>query len=440
MRQRTKISFLKPDIDEAIENLRKGNDDLERLLRLIDALQKADNIVPTDGPTYTEDLVIVQKASKQLHEVLTNLRSCTAEHSVAISLEISQEQRPSKFLDGSIGFDLAWSCIGEGQSVEDRFWMTVKTLLDDTKHTCAKTSKLSQPADQPIQTQLTSALRSVQNHASRPAHSSHSFAQMGPSTTLQINAPSIRSICTDVRPKRKERPDNDSEPQCIGMLQDSSSSRHLIFPSFSNSPNDAPLSLQDALSQARSLLCGIPPIDRMRLARTLAVAVLQLHPTPWLNAEWRSKDILFFGIKDLDRDPLPAPFLSVRDLTSGNTSTQQMKSHDYSALGPNMVLYSLGIILIELAFERPLIDLQEPSDIQPGDPASFALHKTAVRLADKVGKKIHVRYETVVKRCLRCNFETGSMQSELGDSNLQKAFYKLVVCELERCFRAAAMF
>ena len=212
------------------------------------------------------------------------------------------------------------------------------------------------------------------------------------------------------------------------------------------------MSLQDALSQAPKLLCGIPPVNRMYLAKVLSEAVLQYHSTPWLGQEWRSADIMFFGIRDLNTDPLEAPYLraclirpEVFDISQEFRRNDPLACayttsyHDYSALAPNTLLYSLGIMLIELAFERPLHDMQEPYDVRPSDSPSLSFHRTALRLADVVGRKVNIKYQNVVQRCLRCNFDQNVLRHKLEDLEVRKAYFQTVVCELERCYEAAAI-
>ena len=358
---------------------------------------------------------------------------------MAISLEIKHEQGTPECPRSTVSFDLAWDCLTSAESADESFWLAVETQLDDAD---AQDREYKQSTDESVESRLVTSLRKIDVHASSSGISDPSNPPDNQKAS-NTSVPLIRDICTEIRRQHQLQPqqkqENYSSHQCIGLLHDPGNSKHLLFRGPGNNSSRVSMSLQDALRKARTLVCGIPPVDRMHLARTLSVAVLQLHPTPWLDKEWCSEDILFFGIQDLNKESLEAPYLSTHVIASSEANCRR-KISSPSALVPNIILYSLGIILIELAFERPLTDMLELGDSVPGEPVSIALHRAAIRLADVIGKKVHVGYERVVKRCLWCNFETRSMHARLEDQDLQEAFYKFVVCELDRCFRAVAMF
>ena len=437
LRQRSKISFTKPEIDKAINDLRRGNDDLERLWRQIDALQKAKKMEEVKVTKPMGDVSVVQKASRNLHEVLSNPLSCRAEHSVALSLDIINTQDVSENPGKTIIFGLVWKCQSQTPSANEALSLAIETQLEEaTAHVRESANLVHEPLKDPLIT----SLREVNIHSPVSGQSN----LLIPEAISARDTPLIRDICMEMRDHRKQQKQpqliSDSNKRCIGLLQDSPDYKHLLFCGPEDESSHMTISLQDALRKARTLLCGIPPIDRMHLARTLSIAVLQLHPTPWLENTWQSEDILFFGIEDLDREPLAAPHLATRFIGPKKSNSGRAEISNQPALVPNATLYSFGIILIEIAFERPLADMLEPSDSSPGDPISVSLHRAVIRLADVIGKKIHVGYERVVKRCLWCNFETKSMNTRLDDRDLQEAFYKFVVCELDRCFQAIAMF
>lgn len=108
----------------------------------------------------------------------------------------------------------------------------------------------------------------------------------------------------------------------------------------------------------------LPKITRLAIAINLVEAVLQLFDTPWLQDSWGKEDIHFFednsGSIYYDK-----PFL-VSDFTScGSTSQDTPKSYPGTGLPSSVnamhtyertkaVLLSLGIMILELWFNRPI--------------------------------------------------------------------------------------
>lgn len=442
LRQRTKISFTKTTIDETIGKLRAGNEDLERLSSQINQLQS------TDIPTITSKQIPIARfaamhnASRDLYTVLSTSWSCPAEHSANIALEIVPPEDPT----ARVQFTLAWTCSGNGQpeeNVVEPLWLRIETCLDEP----GITDKPYKEGSQSRADGLLAVLRNLQveeNSHSRSTSSSEAAIptnmQIEPEESLDM----IKDLCLHLRHKEQhqlQQPNLETSAHSIGYLQTKHNLKHSLYHHLDQNPRYQSLSLSDALIQAQSLLCGIPPVDRMHLAKALSMAVLHFHSTPWLDQIWQSTEVLFFGVQDLSQDlnPLSKPFLGPRPVRSIDQGKQKQAEQRevYSALAPNTLIYSLGVMLIELAFERPLSALQSPIDKHSGESPSLTLHRTVLRLADLVGKKVNIKYEIVVKRCLRCNFGQNSPEVDLERVSMQRAFYRNVVCELEKCFDAA---
>ena len=384
----------------------------------------------------------MQKASLKLHRLLSERKVCTAEHSAILSLEISfqsgNQAVPEENPAGTVAFNLGWTCRDQASDFGDALWLTVSTLPDDMD---SDQNKSRVTCDAPMSKRLLTKMQEMNIFEGNNAYPPRPSTMLDHPEISKV-LPSLQCLCTDIKEHQTRDPTTKSvaasKTALIGLLEDSSSSKHLISWYDEEHPGNISISLQDVLSKAKTLLCGIPPTDKMQLARILSVGVLQLHPTPWLERGWPSKDIFFFGIKDLSKERLQAPHLYYRIAAPKGFSVQQQEPFSHADHAPNAILYSLGIILIELAFERPLSELQEQGDTHPGDSASVTLHINAMRIADVIGKKLSVRYEKVVKRCLRCSFETEHMRSKLDDLDLQKPFVKSVICELDTCFEVVS--
>lgn len=157
----------------------------------------------------------------------------------------------------------------------------------------------------------------------------------------------------------------------LGFLQKSKTFKHFICTPFDQSDRVSnSKSLEDALVAAKASSEGIPLPEKLNLAKILALAVLHFHSTQWLKREWHSQDVVFFGVQDFAEDPLRMPYLKSRVLTQRNTTDQRViisatgkEFSNVTHLRRNQTLYSLGVMLIELAYDSPLQDLKKPEDV-----------------------------------------------------------------------------
>ena len=186
-------------------------------------------------------------------------------------------------------------------------------------------------------------------------------------------------------------------------------------------------------------MSGLPQYERLRLAKSLATAVLQYHATPWLKTSWRSDDIFFFGIDEdvaLERTSiLSKPHLNVK-VKGPNGQLSRSSTFPQPSLISNPILFGLGIVLLEIAYSSTLRSLQQPGDLEGGQETKYTEFFTAKRLVSSIGREMGSTYGTIVKKCLQCDFGCGD---DLNDPKLQAGFYRDVVCELdalEKNFRA----
>ena len=199
--------------------------------------------------------------------------------------------------------------------------------------------------------------------------------------------------------------------------------------------------LEDILTNARSGLKPIPIPDKISLARSLAAAVLQYHSTPWLKQEWRSQDIVFFGVRERSPGGIRSPYLTTPHLkaTIKTRSTTQVVnaaalSRSTSTVNlpyqqtpiRNQTLFNLGVMLVEIAYNAPLHDLELPQDNKGRDDTPYW---TALRLAHGLEAMWTSAYEEVVKVCLYCSLGPAD---DLNDQRLRDNFYREVVQRLAK--------
>jgi hypothetical protein len=210
---------------------------------------------------------------------------------------------------------------------------------------------------------------------------------------------------------------------------------------------------------------SIPTTALLRLASSLAVAVLQYHSTPWLPETWDSSYVCFFGISELTEDAsgisLTSPCLRVefmkhdkgKDLdlrhlppqsdrttvsttyTIPNTTFTPVVSSmpndpTVSPLARNELLFRFGIMLLELGYRQPWPHLKQRA-------VTKLPHRliTDYYAAEKLARapfllhRMGPRFPVIVRKCLGCDF--GNLASE----DLQCSFLVNVVGSLQETER-----
>jgi hypothetical protein len=175
----------------------------------------------------------------------------------------------------------------------------------------------------------------------------------------------------------------------------------------------------------------------LKIARQLACFVLQFHTTRLLNGNWRSKDVIFPAleqVENLKRPRLAEPYLHIR-IEASRTSSQEAHPQPpnrhyvgHQSAIRNCYTYGLGIILLELAQQAPLKTLQRSIDLpdieDEGDTEYYLAHRLNTTLSSDMG----IPYRRIVQKCLDCDFGSGN---DLGIYSLQAAFHRDVILKLE---------
>jgi hypothetical protein len=225
---------------------------------------------------------------------------------------------------------------------------------------------------------------------------------------------------------------------CVGVLHHSPESKHLVYLDRQRMllpdgvHGNALMSLHELLiklKQDRELMTTLTRLERIRFAKKLATAVLQLHETPWLKSSWRSDDVFLSGLSTKGGktlSDLKEPFFSVavRQLPGPLSPSPILPNR---TLIRNPVLFGLGVIFLELAYEAPLRSLKKPVDTDDQEDRN-----TEYYIADRVclaaSTLLGGRYAEVARKCVQCDFGRGSDLNALG---LQLALHQEVVEELE---------
>ncbi|KAI9371757.1 hypothetical protein BJX61DRAFT_534543 [Aspergillus egyptiacus] len=132
------------------------------------------------------------------------------------------------------------------------------------------------------------------------------------------------------------------------------------------------------------------------------------------------KDIHFFDNPDPSTDQ-PQPVLAY--MTSSVSRESQPASSAYHRLIRNPVLFGLGLMFLELAFQAPLAALEQSIDLQERGTAEVVGYFTASRLVVFRHGRISKSFQEATKRCLYCNI--GHDNDFQITDNLEERFREL---------------
>ncbi|KAF2190936.1 hypothetical protein K469DRAFT_359701 [Zopfia rhizophila CBS 207.26] len=290
------------------------------------------------------------------------------------------------------------------------------------------------------------------------------FQNSGPDPKIHQRVKALTTLL-----KENNRTDQFRAPHCLGYFRDideESGEDHcrfgLVFEKPASAhPSTRPISLHSLLTEVSET----PSLtERIQLATRLSETIERLHAVNWLHKGLRSANILFFSDCGIDGIDFNLPYISGFDYSrpamnddmtekppenaasdiyrhprvqgSGNRDSIGgvggfKKSHD---------LYALGVILLEIAYWKPIDKILGIEDLNNARPSVTI--KVRQRLLDeKEGFLRFVRsylgntVEGVVRTCLRGPESFGLSEgadekSEDIGAELQKMFYERVVREL----------
>ncbi|KAM0715188.1 hypothetical protein Q7P37_009653 [Cladosporium fusiforme] len=170
---------------------------------------------------------------------------------------------------------------------------------------------------------------------------------------------------------------------------------------------------------------------RRELAAELAAGMMRLYDTPWLAKQWGHQEIVFFrkgGAVLTDH-----PFIStgLQPSQPAQILPQDLpKYFDSCPAIQNETLFALGILLIELCFNKPFEGLISADDLNAdGTRHAASEYCAALRLAKKMGEEASWRYVDAVRHCIQCPFTLGV--ANLENDVFREAVYEKVIAVLE---------
>ncbi|KAF1941763.1 hypothetical protein EJ02DRAFT_191853 [Clathrospora elynae] len=221
---------------------------------------------------------------------------------------------------------------------------------------------------------------------------------------------------------------------CIGYLIDSVKRKHAIYPlespSNCNQQQWTAYSLREVLTQRTNIGRRLTKHDKLRVAVDLASSVLQLYKTPWLDEQWSDNDVYFIHRPGVPLSVYEHPFVYRRLPSSpGSLSVSTSQQAAYRVIR-NQTLFTLGILLIELLYGKPIEELQTPRDLDCQGTPGIAWCTAERLIKEELEFEAGPRYLDAVRRCIRCDFNR--KESSLDDKDFQQAVFDGVVAPLER--------
>ena len=431
------MSFSKDRFDNKLRELESRIESLHKIRKHIEHMNQTNQVPDFASTAYLTNFRDVQVASSMLYDVFSSLWRCETQEEHIANICLAKEDDKDIHGPRVIRFDLAWTCPAQfrsSQTTSKSFDISTETL-HSSQLKILKTS----PAGDTRKT-LKVALETAIQRTSPSITSAQSCSDLPETSNTDRAEPQDLCKIPDLCYHLGQQPSDASTAQCVGYLQKTETSKHLIYIHHNHIPKSSELeTLEDALQRARSNSEGISLPEKLILAKFLARAVLQFHSTPWINSNWGSQDIVFLGIKGIAQDSPRKPFLRT------NVKTPNDEKNPPAALPPivndpqqehlrsavhSQILWSLGIMLIELAYDSPLEDLQTSAD-HPGGP--HLLYGTATRLADGLWRRLGPKYANAAKLCLNSGLGAFTQLDNLGT---QARFFNEVVHILDACAEA----
>ncbi|KAK3167107.1 hypothetical protein OEA41_010232 [Lepraria neglecta] len=409
----------------------------------------------------------VRECALNLHEALSRGWHCDCKtpHLANLRLEArrSPQAKAGKASDDEFRFKFLFSfAADENKGGQPLDWREAELArLEDENQTVPEAPKglggSAGPTLQPSQQSKASTTRAPENksvsfelsnsQAPSSSSSSSSHKQGNRREIVGNHNTEIKDLCRWIKNIQTTRPD---DGKCLGYLSDAKETRYGLFsvnPRSDVEPPMASIHVGEPLSPSRrrsrtgrawkrqSFSQGV----KHQLASTLGSTVLQLHSTPWLEG-WDKQDIQYLPEAEGDTAQSPTspvqPYIS-RRFSSSKSRTSSVSSSTTAAqvqgFARNETLFTLGVVLIEIAYNKPIEDLVEPGDL--ARTAAMTRHFTALRLHKQIQLEMGKQYQRAVVGCLFCDFGAECSDADLKVPQFQRKVLEHVVLPLEEAMK-----
>jgi len=180
-------------------------------------------------------------------------------------------------------------------------------------------------------------------------------------------------------------------------------------------------------------------MTRIMVALQMAIAVLQLHGTPWIGSDY-GHDSVFFPTNASTPDiPLFEPaYVSRTFITANATRTDPPLVSEGRKLARNPLLYGLGVSLMELTYGQRLLALALSDELDShGNVIPTTEMLVAARLLEDIQRREHDRFALAAASCVQCDLGY-PFNYNLDDDNFRASFIERVIKPLKEDYDAIA--
>ena len=401
----------------------------------------AAQVTPMDIQRYQT----IGQASCQIYEALSKACTKHTEHQALFRVEVEQE-----LVHGIYGslfkFDMAFTSPKSSSSAQqdDLLWFVINSIVGDG-HTDPSVEDIVDVNKEVLvqslqrQTEPSEVVaakkpeKRVKFHASTPPPPPAPIQADIPIPSSLESFDSVRRDLCDYL--RRHIHGAVSEGVWPWVLENRGNCKNILYPSSTSCMQlRQATSLADLISSVTEQESNgrIPLFERVRLAKILAIAVLQYHATPWLATPWRSENIYLIASGNPSSSQtiqdLSSPHLKVR-IKDSNEQLPGVSASSPDEVAQNALLFSLAVVLLEIAHSASLETMYRPLDHMNGAETPYTQFRAARRLAKSHYSILGPRYHKIVERLLEYDFAYGD---DLGNRELQAAIHNEVICPLEQ--------
>ncbi|EXJ86596.1 hypothetical protein A1O3_03549 [Capronia epimyces CBS 606.96] len=445
-KKRIKYAFRQPQIEVSLTALKDKTRDLVTLVDLTEPQQLKVNkaVHSTVTRKELERFARIKETAEDLYRALGHACTKHSNHQAHLSLE------PICSDTAQIRFTIAFSQLSLTDTENDlrrpsaSTWLTVESTIAGRIQSTVEAGPL-------LQTQ-TSLKRAFDEQATLPGRQQKKATR--PKKCLRFQEPSShiepRASRTRIPPPLTNLYNNNnfcdqirkfieaSQPSsnAVGFFEVPGESKHLVYIDsktqtvMQSSTTSSFIDLQAALRSANPdrPSPGFALARKITLAHQLAKAVLQFHLTPWLENSWSSQEVLLSTKDVAEAEATDLKAFITAQIVGQRGTPARAESIPSPIVVRNRLLFSLGIMLLELAFHKPLVELMVEGDRDLAYSGNTE-YLAAERLARQVSAHMGPRYAEVVRKCIHCDFGCGF---DMKQSRLREGYYRDVVCELEK--------
>jgi hypothetical protein len=190
---------------------------------------------------------------------------------------------------------------------------------------------------------------------------------------------------------------------------------------------------QSHSAEQHNLYLDLPAKQRYGIAASIAWSVLHLRGSPWFGDHWYQEQVSMF----LERSQSSREMLSQHPCASYTFSKQvsleEPRTDDMKDQFPNIAVFALGIILIELCINRPIASIRRADE----DTTPLSLlddYKTALSSLDEVYRLAGDSYGYAAERCVKFSFEGRNQHNDFDFLRFRQQFYGTVVAPVQATY------